>query len=516
MANENIRIDSLLIKNFGPIGEAEIDFRKLTVFIGPNNAGKSYVATLFYALSNALIETSGVSSRIIAHRIRQILENAISKEQTNDQPKQLIFIPEEEISEIIKDYSKVLEENVNLYINREFGTDINKLKRNGNTQIAIEIRTNIGIVKLVSKKKKLEISSFSHKIQKLSIQFNYDDIEERNTNRHLGRSSYFKTDYSNPDTLTLKVPLPYPRRILLNEKKGSPIRDYELVIYELMILISQELFRSSNGIRRRVNDNSLYYLPAARSGILQGHRVLLSNFVKLLPTNFGVSDFTVERFSGVVADFLSKIVELGEEKKYLYDLAVEYENKIINGNVILSQEENRMNYSIEYKFRKMKIPLNRSSSTVSETAPVFLFLKHVLNLNDTVIIEEPEAHLHPSNQLLMADLITQMIRKGIKILLTTHSEILLEEINNKILTTINNGLEQSKMDDTRTSFLQKNEISVYNFNVNSRNNKTVVKELKIDNEVGIPQDEFLKVHEELYEQFVRLADLDNDETINKR
>jgi predicted ATPase len=57
MVRENITIDSLVIKNFGPIGKAEINMKKLTVFIGPNNAGKSYVATLFYALSNAFLSS---------------------------------------------------------------------------------------------------------------------------------------------------------------------------------------------------------------------------------------------------------------------------------------------------------------------------------------------------------------------------------------------------------------------------------------------------------------------------
>ena len=516
MVRENITIDSLLIKNFGPIGKAEINMKKLTVFIGPNNAGKSYVATLFYALSNALMETSKVSQRIIVHRIRKIIINALNKEQTNDQTKQLIFIPEEEISQLMKEYSKVLAENVNIFINREFGTDIDKLKRNANTHVAIEIRTNIGTVQLVSKKNNLEIISFTHKIRKLSIQFNYNDVTNQKRGIRLGRSLRCKIDNSKIDTLTLTVSLPYPKLILFDEGKESRITEYEIMIYELASIISKELFGASTEMRHRVSSNSLYYLPAARSGILQGHRVLLSNFLKLLPSNFGVSDFTVERFSGVVADFLSNIIELDDEKKYLYELAVEYEDKIINGNVILSQEENRMNYSIEYKFRKMKIPLNRSSSTVSETAPIFLFLKHVLNMNDTVIIEEPEAHLHPSNQLLMADLITQMIRKDIKIVLTTHSEILLEEINNKLLKSINKGLEQSKMDDPRILFLQKSEISVYNFKINNKNNRTVVKELKIDNEFGVPQDEFIKVHEELYEQFMIITEPNSADAPNKR
>ena len=38
------------VKNFGPIEEAEIDLRPLTVFVGESNTGKTYLAALIYAL----------------------------------------------------------------------------------------------------------------------------------------------------------------------------------------------------------------------------------------------------------------------------------------------------------------------------------------------------------------------------------------------------------------------------------------------------------------------------------
>jgi len=40
----------LHIKDFGPIHEADLDIKPLTVFIGRNDTGKSYVAMLLYSL----------------------------------------------------------------------------------------------------------------------------------------------------------------------------------------------------------------------------------------------------------------------------------------------------------------------------------------------------------------------------------------------------------------------------------------------------------------------------------
>jgi len=45
---------SIEVYNFGPISEAKVDLRPLTVLVGPNNTGKSYFATVLYALQRAI------------------------------------------------------------------------------------------------------------------------------------------------------------------------------------------------------------------------------------------------------------------------------------------------------------------------------------------------------------------------------------------------------------------------------------------------------------------------------
>ena len=46
-AHNDLEID---VTDFGPIARASIDLRPLTVFVGPSNTGKSYLAILIYAL----------------------------------------------------------------------------------------------------------------------------------------------------------------------------------------------------------------------------------------------------------------------------------------------------------------------------------------------------------------------------------------------------------------------------------------------------------------------------------
>ena len=44
---------NLTINNFGPVSKADIALKPLTVFIGPSNTGKSYLARLIYSIMNA-------------------------------------------------------------------------------------------------------------------------------------------------------------------------------------------------------------------------------------------------------------------------------------------------------------------------------------------------------------------------------------------------------------------------------------------------------------------------------
>ena len=52
---------------------------------------------------------------------------------------------------------------------------------------------------------------------------------------------------------------------------------------------------------------------------------------------------------------------------------------------------------------------------VSELAPVVLFLRGAIDHGDMLIIEEPEAHLHPAAQTQMAVALARMVRAGVRV-----------------------------------------------------------------------------------------------------
>ena len=268
-----------------------------------------------------------------------------------------------------------------------------------------------------------------------------------------------------------------------------------------------QVFWRINRRIRRSEAEEFYYLPAARSGILQGHTALAAAWIRLIPSTAGVSDMKIERFSGVVADFLSNTIDFGRERKPLFEVAERFEKEIIDGHIVLTSQPDTSNQVIEYEFKKMRIPINRSSSTVSELSPIFLFLKYTLNKGDTIIIEEPEAHLHVANQRILARLIVSMIRNGLRVIITSHSETLLEEVSNLIV--LKSLPDRVKIAEKIGSdlYLDKDELAVINFVHNSKLHGTSISSLIIDAIEGVPSDEFMRVHEELFDESTKLRNL---------
>ena len=55
----------LTVSNLGPIAEGKIELRPMSVFVGPSNTGKSYLATLIYALHRFFSAYAGTSDTTV-------------------------------------------------------------------------------------------------------------------------------------------------------------------------------------------------------------------------------------------------------------------------------------------------------------------------------------------------------------------------------------------------------------------------------------------------------------------
>lgn len=81
------------------------------------------------------------------------------------------------------------------------------------------------------------------------------------------------------------------------------------------------------------------------------------------------------------------------------------------------------------------IPLSAASSSVWELSQLYFFLGYVLDSGNLrfLIIDEPESHLDTANQILFARLLARLVNSGVRVLITTHSDYIIREINNLIM-----------------------------------------------------------------------------------
>ena len=165
----------------------------------------------------------------------------------------------------------------------------------------------------------------------------------------------------------------------------------------------------------------------------------------------------IPTLSSVVVDFMKQLplYEESESNDTILAIADAIESGVLAGKVIASPLlSGYPEFFYQPHGAKEKIRLNQTSSMVSELAPLVLFLRSLVHLGDTLIIEEPEAHLHPGAQADMAVILARLVRAGVKVIITTHSEWLLEEIGNLTLEGITGGTNQrpSKLVGTRRSW----------------------------------------------------------------
>ena len=169
--------------------------------------------------------------------------------------------------------------------------------------------------------------------------------------------------------------------------------------------------------------NSPYMFTAERTGVYTFSKELSLGRLRY-PENAG-------RYPMPISDSLANAEDLAKSKEkmseYAY-LADEIEKDILRGKMFITDDGD-----IQYSFGKKKIPYNVASSLVKTLSPVIFYLRHKANYNTLLMIDEPEINLHPDNQILLARVFARMINAGLHLMIATHSDYIIRELNNLIM-----------------------------------------------------------------------------------
>ncbi len=453
------------VKNFGPIADATINLHPLTVFVGPSNTGKTYFSTLIYALHGVFtgfLKFPGRFKHLGLHGFKDLVDrnwneirSILKKLNTSDQSFQFSDLPQE-IRESLESDLKNPE------------SIANELKR------CFDLNSITELIRLKNgQRSEMNIS-----------------LEVRRENQSLWDFD-IESDESN-----FAVCGSVNKDLVLYNKE-SLISNGALDIDDLFFWASTELEKYAE---------NRTYLPAARSGIMQSHRVIASSLVERA-TRGGLTPLEVPTFSGIVADFMQQLILYKESEapdEGMKHLAEAIESDILAGQILMKPTPSGYPEFL-YRPRVMgeEVRLTRAASMVSELAPVVLFLRGGIRPGNTLIIEEPEAHLHPGAQTDIALTLAGLVRAGVRVVVTTHSDWLLKEIANliRIGDLKRKGVPQVKKMES-IYWLLPEDVGTWWFQKDG-----IVKHIPFDPTEGIEPKDYEDVAYKLYDQSVNLQDL---------
>ena len=154
--------------------------------------------------------------------------------------------------------------------------------------------------------------------------------------------------------------------------------------------------------------------------------------------NFNLFKFIEKRSVRYVAaiqhniNFTRDLPHIVKRKSELPSDAVSLVKSIVGGDYKVEKDVIKFTSDKRGKNRS-EMPLHLASSSVCGMPGLYFYLKHYAEKEDLLIMDEPESYLSPRNQILMARLLALCVNNGIKVLITTHSDYIIKEIDNLIM-----------------------------------------------------------------------------------
>ena len=248
------------------------------------------------------------------------------------------------------------------------------------------------------------------------------------------------------------------------------------------------------------------HLPSDRTGIMHSYHVLASNVVQQSAAA-GIRPIGIEPLPGTAADFLSLV--LSPDRRFYRSNPSKPIQSIIHrietamrAQIVMDRSTQRPVESIVAMTPEGPFSLWRTSSMISELAPILLVLKHSMRDGGHLTIDEPESHLHPEMQRQVAACLAALVDHGFELLLTTHSDYIVNAISNMVRANELDG--SSRWAESLLPKIDKARIKVLQFSREKR--WCVAQPVDITPLDGIDDSTFTRVMENQYSETADLID----------
>lgn len=383
----------ITVKNLGPIKEAEMELLKpLTIFAGPNGTGKTYMAYLLHALY----------SKDDSDEFNELFQNLVPyTDKEDDQEitfgsKEVRTFLAEEVLRITKDLPSIFgmsrSEADNIFSQFSLSLDMGDAE--------LEDRLDKAVCRQ-------EVSAYDFKWEMI--------FKNRQVSIHiLNRDWEHQAAAGHPEIPrdTYSRYFTYVRRLFL---RNLCHRICYGVVGRCDMLTSER--------------NSVHEFA---SDILYKRSNRVSAYQELEETDQGSqTEIGVPHYPQAVHENLIFAYEPGRQKTAGEEFILEsrrLEDEMLRGNLEVDGAN-----KVWLKIQNKMVPLQSCSSSAKALAPLVLYLRFMARSGDVLIMDEPEMNLHPDLQIKLAHAFVRLVNKGLKILVSTHSDYFLREFNNAIM-----------------------------------------------------------------------------------
>lgn len=481
----------LVARNLGPIGHADVALRPLTVLIGRNNTGKTYLAQALYAAYKAI------------DSYRPSVIEPLQSEELSDLHNVLLQHLDAKSSE-----ESVLLSSVTRGLQQRFSSWISQALHESGSELERRLLAYFGVPDLS------EITSWN-RAERVTVQIHGG----------VGDACLFGSNSETRAELSEVLEIGLDKSRVDIEHYASLARHNgddehrKFITRELSWIIALEIWHnycSKVGFAR-----SAHYLPAGRSGLLLAWADVVKLRLQLERERYGLSRRYEPSLDGIALDFISSLADIlgrrGHRSRYaqysLFDPAETLERAeslqllqtLVEGRVVIGFDED-MVPTLDYEQYGHKIALRRASSMVADLAPLAMWMGRVIGPGDLVIIDEPESHLHPGAVRLIARVLVRLVNEGVRVVCATHSSTLLHELSNSVLRSRLYDLdaESSAEGYLESDVLRVEDIAVHRFVRSEPGSPVETMEVTIDPKWGIPEDEYVEVAGDLSDDSARL------------
>ena len=472
---------TLEVADLGPIKRACVELRPLTVFVGPSNTGKSWLATLAYALHRyfrpgpgrwyfhqVAAFPAGDKERFV--RVAKDLAASVSRSVASGAQEDVELTAS--VQDAVRWYVEEQGRAIGKEIERCFGLDAGRLVRTGSLGPACVL--------------------LRHAIEGITAPVEH----ELNV-----RDDGWTFQSTVPDRLRIRKGLQAGLADLFAEPDDETER--ALGAWQAVDVLSRDVLPELH---------PAFYLPADRTGLMNAHATVVSALIQSATLGGIRRADPVPPLSGVRGDFLEQLVQMaaGQPGRFrharsgrerLRRLGKRIEDGMLGGAVKVGGLPGLSYPHFTYQPRGWKsgLPLASASSMVSELAPVVLYLRHVVSPADLMIIDEPESHLHPAMQVAFMRHVATIAGAGVRVLLTTHSEWVLEALGNVVGRA---GLPGNGEDGES---LNPRQVGVWLFEQAEDDLSSTVREIALDDDTGLYPSGFDDIASALHNDWAEIA-----------